>query len=88
MSIWYIVRTIGIFYDPLLHFVLIWYIFSRFGIVHQEKSGNPGRGLDLHSEIGFTQQVSHPGRNFYARGRTFVPGCKFSYLGANFHTWV
>jgi hypothetical protein len=23
-------------------FVLIWYIFPRFGILYQEKSGNPG----------------------------------------------
>jgi hypothetical protein len=25
----------------ILHFVLIWHIFSSFGIIHQEKSGNP-----------------------------------------------
>jgi hypothetical protein len=25
----------------LVHFVLIWYIFSGFGITHPEKSGNP-----------------------------------------------
>jgi hypothetical protein len=38
------------FYDHLLHFVLIWYIFSVFGIMCQEKSGNPGTGEgDEHS---------------------------------------
>jgi hypothetical protein len=26
----------------LVHFVFIWYIFSGFGIMYQEKSGNPG----------------------------------------------
>jgi hypothetical protein len=31
----------GIFYDHLAHFVFIWYIFSSFGIMHHEKSGNP-----------------------------------------------
>jgi hypothetical protein len=31
----------GIFYVHLVHFVFIWYIFSGFGIMHQEKSGNP-----------------------------------------------
>jgi hypothetical protein len=36
------VQTFGIFYDHLVHLVLIWYIFSGFGIMHQEKSGNPG----------------------------------------------
>jgi hypothetical protein len=30
-----------IFYDHLVLFVLIWYIFSGLGITHQEKSGNP-----------------------------------------------
>jgi hypothetical protein len=25
------------------NFVVIWYIFHRFGILCQEKSGNPGR---------------------------------------------
>jgi hypothetical protein len=32
----------GIFYGHLVHFVFLWYIFSGFGIVYQEKSGNPG----------------------------------------------
>jgi hypothetical protein len=42
-------RTFEIFYDHLLHFVLIWCIFSGFGILWQEKSGNPGmiRGNSL-----------------------------------------
>jgi hypothetical protein len=35
-------RTFGDFYDHLVHFVLMWYIFSGFGITCQEKSGNPG----------------------------------------------
>jgi hypothetical protein len=26
--------------------VFIWYIFSSLGIMHQEKSGNPGAGPD------------------------------------------
>jgi hypothetical protein len=42
MAIWNILWRFGIFYDPLVHFVFIWYIFSAFGIMHrQEKSGNP-----------------------------------------------
>jgi hypothetical protein len=44
----------GIFYEHLVHFMVfcyilwtfekflvIWYIFSRFGILYKEKSGNP-----------------------------------------------
>jgi hypothetical protein len=31
----------GILYGHLVHFVVIWYIFSRFGMLYREKSGNP-----------------------------------------------
>jgi hypothetical protein len=31
----------GIFCGNLVYFVVIWYIFTRFGILEQEKSGNP-----------------------------------------------
>jgi hypothetical protein len=41
MDIWNILHTSGIFYDHLVHFVFIWYIFPRLGIMYQEKSGNP-----------------------------------------------
>jgi hypothetical protein len=47
-------ENVGIFYVHLVHFTAIWYIlwpfgifkvilvyFSRFGMLHQEKSGNP-----------------------------------------------
>jgi hypothetical protein len=30
-----------LFYDNWVHFVFIWYIFSGFGLMNQEKSGNP-----------------------------------------------
>jgi hypothetical protein len=42
MPIWIIFWRFGIFYDYLVHFVFIFYIFSGFGIMYQEKSGNPG----------------------------------------------
>jgi predicted membrane protein len=41
IAIWNILWRLGIFYDHLVHFVLIWYIFSGFGSLYQEKSGNP-----------------------------------------------
>jgi hypothetical protein len=41
MTIWSILRPLEIFYGNLAYFVVIWYIFSRFGMLHQEKSGNP-----------------------------------------------
>jgi hypothetical protein len=34
-SFWYILRPFG-------NFVVIWYVFFRFGTLCQEKSGNPG----------------------------------------------
>jgi hypothetical protein len=42
MVIWNILWISGIFCDHSVHIVLIWYIFSCFGIMHQEKSGNTG----------------------------------------------
>jgi hypothetical protein len=48
MALWSILRPVGIFlaiwyiFDNLVYFVVIWYIFPRLGILHQEKSGNPG----------------------------------------------
>jgi hypothetical protein len=44
MAIWNIFGTFGIFCDHLVNFALIRYIFSGFGIMYQEKSGNPGVG--------------------------------------------
>jgi hypothetical protein len=42
MTIWSILRPLEIFYGHLEYFVVIWYIYPRFGILDQEKSGNPG----------------------------------------------
>jgi hypothetical protein len=42
MANWNILQTFGIFYDHLVQFVFTWYIFSGFGIMHQDQSGNPG----------------------------------------------
>jgi hypothetical protein len=35
-----ILRPFDTFYGHLVYFVVIWYIFPRFGILYQEKSGN------------------------------------------------
>jgi hypothetical protein len=37
----YILQQFGIFYGPLVYFLVVWYIFSRFGTLWPEKSGNP-----------------------------------------------
>jgi hypothetical protein len=46
MAIWSILQPFGIFYDHLVQFVFIWYIFPGFGIMSQEKSGNPAMKRD------------------------------------------
>jgi hypothetical protein len=42
MSIWSILRPLEIFNGRLVYFVVSWNIFPRFGMLYQEKSGNPG----------------------------------------------
>jgi hypothetical protein len=45
MYILYIMDEVGVFYGVFgihAYFVVIGYIFPRFGLFHQEKSGNPG----------------------------------------------
>jgi hypothetical protein len=41
MAVWTVLRTLGIFCCHLVCLKVIWYIFSRFGMLYQEKSGNP-----------------------------------------------
>jgi hypothetical protein len=41
MGSWNILLRSGNFYGCLVHFVSTWYIFPGFGIMDQEKSGNP-----------------------------------------------
>jgi hypothetical protein len=41
MAIWYSLRQFGVFYSNLVYFAVIWCISSRFGMLLQEKSGNP-----------------------------------------------
>jgi hypothetical protein len=41
MAIWSILRIFDIFYGHLVYFPPSWQTFSRFGLLHKEKSGNP-----------------------------------------------
>jgi hypothetical protein len=40
MAIWNILRLFSTFYGHFGNLVAIWYIFPRFGVLCQEKSGN------------------------------------------------
>jgi hypothetical protein len=41
MTIWSIIRQFGIFYGHMIYIMSIWNIYFRFGMLYQEKSGNP-----------------------------------------------
>jgi hypothetical protein len=43
IAIWSILWPFDIFYCHLVDFAAIWYIFPSFSMLHQGKSGNPGR---------------------------------------------
>jgi hypothetical protein len=51
MAVCHILWTFGNFFDKSVHFVLIWEIFSGFGITYQEKSGNPGVGTQIDARV-------------------------------------
>jgi hypothetical protein len=67
MGIWNILRTPGMFYDYLVHFVFSWYIIPSFGIMYQEKSGNPG--LEPRSDTTQSDQI---GLNFAFWGKKYL----------------
>jgi hypothetical protein len=68
MTIWSILRPLEIFYGHLVYLGVIWFIFSHFCILDQEKSGNPGRDTN--------------GRFIYRRNANngnFMPAFYFSW---------
>jgi hypothetical protein len=50
MAIWNILLTFGIFYDDLIHFVFIWYIFFRFWYHVPRKIWQPWSFSDTRQE--------------------------------------
>jgi hypothetical protein len=51
MDTWSILRSFVTFYGHLVQLVVIGYTFSRFGILYQEKSGNPAHHPPLYFYI-------------------------------------
>jgi hypothetical protein len=49
-GLWHTLRPFGMLYGHLAYFVVIWYIFTVFGMSYQEKSGNPDRYIALFSD--------------------------------------
>jgi hypothetical protein len=72
MAIWNILQTFGIFYDHLVQCVFIWYIFSGFGIMHQEKSGKPD-SAHFSSAVAPCKTREEKKRFFAAKKINFLP---------------
>jgi hypothetical protein len=56
MTILNILWPFGIIYGRLEHFVVIWYIFSRFGKLNWDKSGNPA--LNVGENMGYKKRYA------------------------------
>jgi hypothetical protein len=84
----------GIICGQKVSFGVIWYIFPRFGMLRQEKSGNPAsRLVEFHSEGKKVPQWSHCCDIRYTRCRDvitqtniFWPGHSFGAFESN--SWV
>jgi hypothetical protein len=63
MAIWSMyLHYSGLFYGPLVYFVVIWYSFPLFGMPYQEKSGNPEAYLAHLDEKNVKKLFSRLGR--------------------------
>jgi hypothetical protein len=60
MNTWSILQSFVTFQGYLVKFVVIWYIFPRFGILDQEKSGNPDTHDPLERENYESTSVRTP----------------------------
>jgi hypothetical protein len=64
-TFWYILRTFDIFYGHLVNFVVIWYIFPHFGILYQEKSGNPALDVGRQHVRASVSHLDHYKRSLF-----------------------
>jgi hypothetical protein len=72
---WYILCSLGVVYSHLVYFgnvVVLWYIFPRFGILCQEKSGNP----DSHRQCFHTIVENECFENHWYVWCTYIPNNK------------
>jgi hypothetical protein len=73
MATWKILWRVWIFYDHLVQFVFIWYIFPGFGNMYQEKSGNPGwRQNSFHKKEKQMVLTGIPARVYFRVARFFL----------------
>jgi hypothetical protein len=80
MAIGTILWIFGIFYDHLVPFLFIWYIFPGFGNICQEKSGNPAGRLRRNRlpcvTVIASLKSALPGRET----EPVLPSCRIQYF--------
>jgi hypothetical protein len=80
-AIWSILRPFGIFHYHLVNCMVIWYIFPRFGMLLQEKSGNPDSVnaiVNPHGARRFLGGKKHIQISFHSIGRA----CNGGWFGS------
>jgi hypothetical protein len=83
MPIWSILLPLEIFYGQLVYFVVIWYISPCFGMLYQEKSGNPADELSRHGFVrrrGAAKWSSRPHQKQKIVGSNHARGLGFYKL--------
>jgi hypothetical protein len=58
MAVWSILLPFHIFYGHLVCLWSFWYIFSRFGMVYQENSGNPVPEVVFEQELKLVKEMT------------------------------
>jgi hypothetical protein len=67
----------------LVHFVFIWNISSRFGIMYQENSGNPGARPPRPPALACKLAGGTPPLAFLSNGRTILQVVRLKWFLAN-----
>jgi hypothetical protein len=65
MGIRSILRPFGIFCSYFVYFFIIWYILLSFGMLHQEKSGNPAGETWILCCFYLFQAIGLPEQTFF-----------------------
>jgi hypothetical protein len=77
MAIWYILLPFHMFYGHLEYFVVILVYFSIFGLLYQEKSGNPALRQDSKLSVTKPDQsqnkcISKGASKLYTQPKTII----------------
>jgi hypothetical protein len=84
--IWYISMSFGIFDGHLVYFVAILVYFSRFGMLCQEKSGNPALAGSAIPRIRVSSRMKNDPS--ISAAYCLITGCRLDFLSNYIHTYV